>query len=156
MNEVYSIFAEEYSHNAIVQDSTMDEEARIDFINKFNNKQDEEVIGFCVMGGVFSEGIDLAHDKLIGAVIVGVGLPQICMERDLIKEYFNKKNNFGYKYAYMYPGINKVLQSAGRVIRTENDNGIIMFLDERFGTNEYISLLKKDYFFIIMLKIKWK
>ena len=152
MNEVYSVFLEEYNHNTIIQNSSMNEEARMDFIDKFNNNEDEEVIGFCVMGGVFSEGIDLAHDKLIGAVIVGVGLPQICMERDLIKQYFNKKNNLGYKYAYIYPGINKVLQSAGRVIRTENDTGIIMFLDERFGTNEYINLLEKDYFFYHYVK----
>ncbi|MFL0249960.1 ATP-dependent DNA helicase [Clostridium neuense] len=154
MNEVYSIFLDEYSHNTIIQNNSMDEAARVEFIDKFNNKEDEEVIGFCVMGGVFSEGIDLAHDKLIGAIIVGVGLPQICMERDLIKEYFNKKNNFGYKYAYMYPGINKVLQSAGRVIRTENDRGIIMLLDERFGTNEYISLFEKDLYFYHYVKNK--
>ena len=90
------------------------------------------MIGFCVMGGIFSEGIDLTEDKLIGAMIIGTGLPQVCLERELLKYYFDRKNLNGFDYAYLYPGMNKVLQSAGRVIRTDQDRGVIALLDERF------------------------
>ena len=83
------------------------------------------MIGFCVMGGIFSEGIDLTEDKLIGAMIIGTGLPQVCLERELLKYYFDRKNLNGFDYAYLYPGMNKVLQSAGRVIRTDQDRGVI-------------------------------
>ena len=85
------------------------------------------------MGGVFSEGIDLTEDKLIGAMIIGTGLPQVCLERELLKYYFDRKNLNGFDYAYLYPGMNKVLQSAGRVIRTDQDRGVITLLDDRFS-----------------------
>jgi Rad3-related DNA helicase len=97
-------------------------------------------VGFCVLGGVFSEGIDLTGDRLNGAVIVGVGLPKLSAERDIIKNYFSEKNNLGYEYAYMYPGMNKILQAAGRVIRTETDRGIVLLLDERFNYSYYKQL----------------
>lgn len=92
----------------------------------------ESLVGFCVLGGIFSEGIDLAEERLIGAFIVGTGLPQVCNEREILKQYFEKKGHRGFDYAYLYPGMNKVLQAAGRVIRTEEDQGIILLLDDRF------------------------
>ncbi len=95
------------------------------------------------MGGIFSEGIDLVGDKLIGAIIIGVGLPQICFERNIIKDYFDHHENKGFDYAYTYPGINKVLQSAGRVIRSEEDKGSVLLIDDRFTTYRYKKTIPK-------------
>ena len=89
-------------------------------------------MGFCTMGGIFSEGIDLTGRRLIGAIIVGTGLPMVCNEREILRQYFEEKEGKGYEYAYLYPGLNKVLQAAGRVIRTQEDEGMILLLDERF------------------------
>ena len=81
-------------------------------------------------GGIFGEGIDLKEDSLIGAIIVGTGIPQICREREILKQYYDGRNEDGFAYAYRYPGMNKVLQSAGRVIRTAQDRGVVLLLDE--------------------------
>ena len=97
------------------------------------------------MGGIFSEGIDLTEDRLIGALIIGTGLPQVCREREIVKEYFDKKGMDGFAYAYQYPGMNKVLQAAGRVIRTASDRGIIGLLDERFLRNDYRQLFPREW-----------
>ena len=102
-------------------------------------------MGFCVMGGIFSEGIDLARDRLIGAIIVGTGLPQVCRERELLKYYFNGQGVRGFDYAYLYPGMNKVLQSAGRVIRTDEDRGVILLLDERFRDSRYREVFPREW-----------
>lgn len=115
-----------------IQSQYMNEEARELFLETFEEERDGSLVGFCVMGGIFSEGIDLTEEKLIGAFIVGTGLPQVCTEREILRQYFDGKGMQGFDYAYLYPGMNKVLQSAGRVIRTENDKGIILLLDERF------------------------
>jgi DNA excision repair protein ERCC-2 len=98
-----------------------------------------------VMGGMFSEGIDLVGDRLIGAVIVGVGLPQVCFERDIIMDFFKNKSSAGFEYAYMYPGMNKVMQAAGRVIRSELDRGAVLLIDERFGSNRYSSMFPQEW-----------
>ena len=95
------------------------------------------------MGGIFSEGIDLTEDRLIGALIIGTGLPQVCREREIVKEYFDKKGMDGFAYAYQYPGMNKVLQAAGRVIRTEADRGMILLMDDRFATISYQRLFPR-------------
>ena len=97
------------------------------------------------MGGIFSEGIDLTEEKLIGAIIVGTGLPRVCVERELLKQYFDAKGLGGFDYAYLYPGMNKVLQSAGRVIRTATDRGCVLLLDERFEKNEYKKLFPREW-----------
>ena len=110
----------------------MNEEAREIFLETFEEVREGSLVGFCVMGGIFSEGIDLAEEKLIGAFIIGTGLPQVCSERAILKDYFDKDGGQGFDYAYLYPGMNKVLQAAGRVIRTEEDRGVILLLDERF------------------------
>ena len=96
----------------------MSEEDREVFLKEFDEIREESFVGFCVMGGIFSEGIDLPEDKLIGVIIVGTGLPQVCNEREIVKQYFSGIGSDGFEYAYLYPGMNKVLQSAGRVIRT--------------------------------------
>ena len=94
-------------------------------------------LGFAVMGGVFGEGIDLVGDRLIGAIIVGVGLPQLCVERDLIRDYFQEKTGAGFDYAYTFPGMNRVLQATGRVIRSETDRGVVLLIDARFAEPRY-------------------
>ncbi|MEG0133460.1 MAG: ATP-dependent DNA helicase [Clostridium sp.] len=112
-------------------------------IGKEKESKNERTIGFAVLGGVFSEGIDLTGESLVGAIIVGVGLPKISFEKKLIEEYFNKKGEEGFHYAYTFPGINKVVQAMGRVIRTENDKGTILLLDSRYGTDIYKQLMPK-------------
>ena len=94
---------------------------------------------------VFSEGIDLKNESLIGCIIVGTGIPQICTERRLLKDYYDEKDGNGYNYAYTYPGMNKVLQAAGRVIRTMDDVGVIVLLDERFARSEYVRLFPAEW-----------
>ena len=97
------------------------------------------------MGGIFSEGIDLAQERLIGAILVGTGLPKVCTEREILKQYFDGKGFGGFDYAYLYPGMNKVLQSAGRVIRTATDKGCVILLDKRFLRQEYERLFPREW-----------
>jgi DNA excision repair protein ERCC-2 len=124
----------------LVQDRGMKEEAREAFLAKFSTGNQETLVGLAVMGGIFGEGIDLVGDRLIGVVVVGVGVPQVCLERELIKDYFDRQNTNGFAYAYQYPGFNRVLQATGRVIRTEADRGIIVLIDERFTHTRYRQL----------------
>ena len=129
----------------IRQESGMEEEEREAFLKKFEKERNHSLVGFCVMGGIFSEGIDLTEDRLIGALIIGTGLPQVCREREIVKEYFDKKGMDGFAYAYQYPGMNKVLQAAGRVIRTESDRGMILLMDDRFATISYQRLFPREW-----------
>ncbi len=151
MEDVYDIFTDMELSRAghglriVKQDLGMDEDAREAFLDEFRAKETESVIGFCVLGGIFSEGIDLKEDRLIGAVIVGTGLPGIGDERELIRKYFEDKCGMGFEYAYLYPGMNKVLQAGGRVIRTENDHGVIILLDERFNYAEYRRIFPREW-----------
>lgn len=128
-----------------VQKSSMTEPEREEFLAEFDENPSKTKVGFCVMGGIFSEGIDLKSDRLIGVVIVGTGLPMICNERELFREYYNEKKGAGFDYAYLYVGMNKVLQSAGRVIRTDEDYGVILLLDERFQNRQYKSLFPREW-----------
>ena len=121
----------------VVQDSYMTEEDKEDFIRLFELSRKTTLVGLCVMGGIFSEGIDLTGDSLIGAIIIGTGLPMVCTQRELIRGYFDKVDGSGFDTAYLNPGMNKVLQSAGRVIRTDKDRGIILLLDDRFADRRY-------------------
>lgn len=146
MNEVYSRFtALNTAAKTIIQSSGMSEEEREDFLNNFSEAVEETLVGFAVMGGIFGEGIDLTGDRLSGAIIVGVGLPQVCLERDIIRDYFNETKGTGFEYAYIYPGMNKVMQAVGRVIRTENDRGVVMLIDERFSDNTYRRLFPPEW-----------
>jgi Rad3-related DNA helicase len=138
--------AGEVLEGLVVQSSSMTEAEKEFFLAEFVENPEKSRIGFCVMGGIFSEGIDLKNNRLIGAVIVGTGLPMVCNERELFRGYFDEKNNSGFEYAYLYSGMNKVLQSAGRVIRTIEDRGAILLLDERFTQKQYSSLFPREWF----------
>jgi len=128
-----------------MQSQYMTESAREIFLENFEEDRDVSFVGFCVLGGIFSEGIDLVEDKLVGAAIVGTGLPQVCTERELLKQHFDKKGYNGFDYAYLYPGMNKVQQAAGRVIRTEEDRGVILLLDERFFDRRYREVFPREW-----------
>lgn len=139
-------FYDESSMQVIVQEEYMNEEMREQFLLEFSKKNaDKSLVGFCVMGGIFSEGIDLKNDLLIGAIIVGTGLPMVCNERELLKDAFDDEAANGFDYAYRYPGMNKVLQAAGRVIRTAEDVGIVALLDERFNTRANVRLFPREW-----------
>ena len=175
LQQIYDIFMEHFAQRGeiecIVQEDNMDERAREEFLQRFavpNNvlpigkkegdvvlgdavlscsdiREEKCLLGFCVLGGIFSEGIDLKNDSLIGAVIVGTGLPQVCNEREILKNYFDGAGENGFDYAYRYPGMNKVLQAAGRVIRTAEDVGVVALLDERFLTRSYRQMFPKEW-----------
>ncbi len=137
----------------ILQGESMGEAQRDAFLERFRCREDEGakqgadriLIGFCVLGGIFGEGIDLKNDSLIGAMIVGTGLPQVSPEREILKGYFDRNQENGFDYAYRYPGMNKVLQAAGRVIRTAQDLGIVALLDERFLQPAYRRLFPREW-----------
>src|SRR5215207_8375434 len=124
----------------LVQDRAMTEAAREAFLTRFSTSNQETLVGLAVMGGIFGEGIDLVGERLIGVVVVGVGVPQLGLERDLIKEYFDRQASVGFAYAYQFPGFNRVQQATGRVIRTETDRGIIVLIDDRFTHARYRQL----------------
>lgn len=130
----------------VVQSSNMTETEKESFLDEFIENPRKSRIGFCVMGGIFSEGIDLKNNRLIGAVIVGTGLPMVCNERELFRGYFDERNGAGFDYAYLYSGMNKVFQSAGRVIRTKEDKGAILLLDDRFTQKQYYNLFPREWF----------
>ena len=129
----------------LVQGPSMTESEKEAFLNAFDSENADTLVGFCVMGGIFGEGIDLKEDRLIGTAIVGTGLPQVCNERELFKSYYDVHKGSGFHYAYLYPGINKVFQAGGRVIRTDKDKGVILLLDERFAQKSYLELFPKEW-----------
>lgn len=164
LQQVYEVFEENFvteEMELLVQSDYMTEEEREIFLNKFQGnylcdlneninmdiemEADSYLIGFCVLGGIFSEGIDLKEDSLIGAIIVGTGLPQVGYEREILKGYFDARGDNGFDYAYRFPGMNKVLQAAGRVIRTSDDVGVIVLLDERFLQPSYRALFPREW-----------
>ncbi len=132
--------------NLHAQENTMTEAEREEFLSHFQNTPQTTTLGLCVMGGIFGEGIDLKDSRLIGAVIVGTGLPMVCTENELFREYFDSQKGTGFDYAYQYPGMNKVLQAAGRVIRTDTDRGAILLLDERFLQPSYQRLFPREWY----------
>lgn len=141
MKDVLEAFTKSFPEvHALEQGNAMSEEEREEFLSGFKEEPEETLVAFCVLGGIFSEGIDLKGSRLIGSVIVSVGLPQLSLQQDIIKDYFNNKNGMGFEYAYMYPGMNKVLQAAGRVIRSDEDVGAVLLIDERFGSRSYKKL----------------
>lgn len=147
MNDVFEEFIVAYPNiTAVEQESSLSEEEREQFLSCFKESPDKTYIAFCVLGGIFSEGIDLKGSRLIGAIIVSVGLPQLSVQQNIIRDYFNNKNGLGYEYAYMYPGMNKVLQAAGRVIRCESDTGAVLLIDERFSHKNYSKLFPKHWY----------
>ncbi len=164
LRNVYETFTDYFADTqmeCIVQEDYMNEQSREEFLNRFTGnegcdltavihmdieiEEEKSLLGFCVLGGIFSEGIDLKNDSLIGAIIVGTGLPQVCNEREILKNYFDGWGENGFDYAYRYPGMNKVLQAAGRVIRTSEDVGIVALLDERFLNSSYQRLFPREW-----------
>ena len=145
LEDIYQAFQERireenFPVDCLLQSSGMSEADREEFLEAFEEEGEYSLAGFCVMGGIFSEGIDLTGKRLIGAAVVGTGLPQVGSEREILKEYYDKKDQMGFDYAYRYPGMNKVLQAAGRVIRTKEDRGVVLLLDERFLQRAYQEL----------------
>ncbi len=148
LQNIYDIYSEQFAadgRECLIQQEYMDERAREDFLACFREETDRVLIGFCVLGGIFSEGIDLKNDRLIGVMIVGTGIPQVCCERELLKDYFDQRGENGFDYSYRYPGMNKVLQAAGRVIRTSEDVGVIALLDERFLQPSYRRMFPREW-----------
>ena len=120
------------------QQQDMSERDREDYLREFAvNQAGVTRIGMAIMGGIFSEGIDLVRESLIGVLIVGTGLPQVCTQREILRDYFEETVGKGFEYAYLFPGITKVLQAAGRLVRTADDYGVIALMDERFLKQEY-------------------
>lgn len=163
MQTIYDMYVEHFADEekeCIIQQDYMSEADREAFLALFRGneavdlqagiameieEEDQTLIGFCVLGGIFSEGIDLKNDSLIGAIIVGTGLPQVCYEREILKNYFDENGENGFDYSYRYPGMNKVLQAAGRVIRTVDDVGIVALLDERFLQFAYRKMFPREW-----------
>lgn len=146
MECVEEIFdAEPLSADLLVQGQGMREEERQEFLEEFEKERKHSLAAFCVMGGVFSEGIDLKEERLIGVIVVGTGLPMVCVEQEILKGYFDETEESGFDFAYQYPGMNKVLQAAGRVIRTPEDEGVILLLDDRFLRREYLELFPREW-----------
>ncbi|MCL2392593.1 MAG: ATP-dependent DNA helicase [Oscillospiraceae bacterium] len=144
LSEVHLRFCEKYPDVYIsIQKPGMSESARDEFLALFENS-DETMVAFCVLGGVFSEGIDLIGERLIGSIIVGVGLPQINTELDIVRNHYDERGH-GFDFAYRFPGMNKVLQAAGRVIRSEEDRGVILLIDDRFSTGRYTELFPRHW-----------
>jgi DNA excision repair protein ERCC-2 len=146
MNAVYESFAVDNPRlKTLLQQPHMTDAERIRFLSSFEAQDSETLAGFAVMGGVFSEGIDLVGDRLNGVVVVGVGLPQIGPERDTLKRYFDDTGRNGFDYAYVYPGMNKVLQAGGRLIRSEQDRGVLVLVDDRYLQPRYQKLLPEEW-----------
>ncbi len=154
LQRIYEAFLEHFydadSMDCIVQEGRMEEEERERFLQRFAlpgeaDGGERSLLGFCVLGGIFSEGIDLKEDRLIGVMIVGTGLPQVCNEREILKNYFEERGESGFDYAYRFPGMNKVLQAAGRVIRTAQDVGVVALLDERFLGRPYLRMFPREW-----------
>lgn len=145
MQDVAAVFEERCEESTLpvkmlLQTNHMNEAQREEFLAQFEEQTDDSLLAFCVMGGIFGEGIDLKEDRLIGAIVVGTGLPQVSNEQEILKNYYDSNDESGFDYAYRYPGLNKVLQAAGRVIRTTSDRGIMILLDRRFLSHEYKGL----------------
>lgn len=146
LESIYQEFVEKNpTVETVVQGRVMDEQQRELFLQKFKNRPESNLVGFCVLGGIFSEGIDLKGERLIGVAIVGVGLAQLNAEADLVQKYYQTENHEGYQFAYQIPGMNKVLQAAGRVIRSETDIGVVLLLDQRFNARRYRELFPEHW-----------
>lgn len=147
MAQVYELMEEEENPGitCAAQSPRMTDAEREEFLLEFEQERETSFVAFCVMGGLFSEGIDLKQDKLIGVAIVGTGLPMVCTEQEILRGYFDETGQDGYAFAYRYPGMNKVLQAAGRVIRTVHDTGVILLLDDRFLSRDYQELFPREW-----------
>lgn len=147
MNRVAREYQKQFPDDKLlVQETNMTQLQRDEFLDHFSAYGSSTLVAFAVMGGIFGEGIDLKGELLSGAIVVGVGLPQICAERDIIKQYYQNKTRKGFDFAYTYPGLNKVQQAAGRVIRSETDKGFVVLIDDRFTTPLYRRIMPPEWF----------
>lgn len=141
MEKVYAAFSAKYEGVCcVVQKRGMSQHAQEDFLNAFKADEGKLRVGFCVLGGSFSEGVDLPGSRLIGVIVVGTGIPGLSDERNMLRDYYENKCERGYDYAYTYPGMNHVLQAAGRVIRREEDKGVVVLVDDRYAAEPYLHL----------------
>ena len=131
--------------DVIMQMQNMREQQREEFLQEFSRPREQSMVAFCVMGGIFGEGVDLRENQLIGAIIVGTGIPQIGGESEILKNFFDARGGDGFDYVYRFPGMNKVQQAAGRVIRTLSDVGVIALLDERFLQRDNRRLFPREW-----------
>ena len=146
MGEIEEILEEEpLEADLLVQGQGMGEAEKTEFLEEFEKERSHSLAAFCVMGGVFSEGIDLKEERLIGVIVVGTGLPMVCVEQEVLKGYFDETEEKGFDFSYQYPGMNKVLQAAGRVIRTPEDRGVILLLDDRFLRRDHLELFPREW-----------
>ena len=146
MGEIEEILEEEpLKADLRVQGQGMGEAEKTEFLEEFETERSHSLAAFCVMGGVFSEGIDLKEERLIGVIVVGTGLPMVCVEQEVLKGYFDETEEKGFDFSYQYPGMNKVLQAAGRVIRTPGDRGVILLLDDRFLRRDHLELFPREW-----------
>lgn len=146
MGEIEEILEEEpLKADLLVQGQGMGEAEKAEFLEEFEKERSHSLAAFCVMGGVFSEGIDLKEERLIGVIVVGTGLPMVCVEQEVLKGYFDETEEKGFDFSYQYPGMNKVLQAAGRVIRTPGDRGVILLLDDRFLRRDHLELFPREW-----------
>ena len=146
LRQVWADFTARYPGiRTIAQESGLDEAGRAAFLARFAPDPAETLLGFGVLGGVFGEGVDLVGSRLIGCAIVGVGLPQVSPRQEMLRRYFDEKDGSGFDCAYRFPGMNKVLQAAGRVIRTEHDRGVVLLLDDRFTQEGYRRLFPRHW-----------
>ena len=144
--QVYEDFTARYPDiGTLAQESGLDDAARAAFLEQFGPSPAKTLLGFGVMGGIFGEGVDLVGDRLIGCAIVGVGLPQVNPRQEILRRYYDEAGGTGFDYAYRYPGMNKVLQAAGRVIRPQEDRGVVLLLDDRFARTEYTRLFPRHW-----------
>jgi DNA excision repair protein ERCC-2 len=145
MEEVYGAYTAPAQAETMIQKSGMTEEEREYFLNEFSSDRETSLVGFAVVGGIFSEGIDLKGERLTGVVVVGVGLPNFDTERQLMKTYFDQDGKNGFEYTYVYPGMNRVQQAGGRLIRTESDRGLLLLVDNRYLEKRYQQLLPYEW-----------
>ena len=146
LRQVYEDFTARYPDiGTLAQESGLDDAARAAFLERFGPSPAKTLLGFGVMGGIFGEGVDLVGDRLIGCAIVGVGLPQVNPRQEILRRYYDEAGGTGFDYAYRFPGMNKVLQAAGRVIRTQEDRGVVLLLDDRFARAEYTRLFPRHW-----------
>ena len=146
LRQVYEDFTARYPDiRTLAQESGLDDAARADFLAQFQPAPGSTLLGFGVLGGIFGEGVDLVGDRLIGCAIVGVGLPQVNPRQEILRRYYDEASGTGFDYAYRFPGMNKVLQAAGRVIRTQEDKGVVLLLDDRFARPEYTRLFPRHW-----------
>jgi Rad3-related DNA helicase len=146
MESVMKAFCRKYPNvKTVVQKRCMTLAQKESFLSAFKNDTGILRVGFCVLGGSFSEGVDLPGSRLIGSIVVGTGIPGLSNERNIIRDYYEEKNGRGYDYSYSFPGMNSVLQAAGRVIRRDTDRGVVVLIDDRYSEPLYAHLFPEHW-----------